>query len=160
MSKEAKLRVLNVVLVVVLLGLVWVLGAPDARAHVIKKKQCREYARMHSVVLSPLKPQKVARKKAYRACSRAARIHILTHGLPLPPLLAAIRECESGGNYLAQNSSSTASGAFQYLDSTWGGHMGYSRAMYAPRRIQDRRAIRDFTNVGTRPWEASRSCWG
>jgi hypothetical protein len=93
---------------------------------------------------------------------------MLQHPLPnLPALLVAIRACESGGgvfgryNYKADNASPTsdASGAYQYLDSTWGGHMGYSRALYAPPRIQDRRALRDIRNGGTSPWAASQSCW-
>lgn len=47
---------------------------------------------------------------------------------------ACIRKYESGGNYTAQNPSSTASGAYQFLDSTWQGVTGLpGRAMnYSP----------------------------
>ncbi len=70
-----------------------------------------------------------------------------------------IRKCESGNNYAAQNATSTASGAWQILDGTWGNFRGYSRAVYAPPEIQDERAIRIFQSGGTQPWAASYSCW-
>lgn len=49
-------------------------------------------------------------------------------------IAACIRKYESGGNYTAQNPSSTASGAYQFLDSTWQGVTGLpGRAMnYSP----------------------------
>lgn len=49
-------------------------------------------------------------------------------------IAACIRKYESGGNYTAQNPSSTASGAYQFLDSTWQAVTGLSgRAMnYSP----------------------------
>lgn len=79
-----------------------------------------------------------------------------------------IQGCESGGgahrppNYRAKNPRSTASGAAQYLDSTWAGYGGYRRAMDAPAEVQEERFQTDLANpkVGTRPWAASRHCWG
>lgn len=49
-------------------------------------------------------------------------------------IAACIRKYESGGNYTAQNPSSTASGAYQFLDSTWQAVTGLpGRAMnYSP----------------------------
>jgi hypothetical protein len=66
-----------------------------------------------------------------------------------PPggFLACVRRHESGGNYQAKNPVSTASGAYQFLDSTWrtlsarAGHNGYSHAASAPPHIQDAVAI-------------------
>lgn len=52
----------------------------------------------------------------------------------------SILECESGGNLVAENPRSTASGKWQFLDSTWAGYGGYARAMYAPEDVQDAKA--------------------
>src|SRR5262245_10900070 len=54
--------------------------------------------------------------------------------------LATIRAIESGGNYRAQNPTSSASGAYQFLDSTWNRYGGYSRAKDAPPNVQDEKA--------------------
>ena len=82
---------------------------------------------------------------------------------PLPAggaLLARIRWCESRNNYTAYNPRSGASGAYQYLKSTWAGYKGYSEARFAPPAIQDERAASDLARLGPRPWYASRRCWG
>lgn len=61
----------------------------------------------------------------------------------LGAFLAAVRSHESGGNYEAHNPSSTASGAYQFLDTTWrseaaaAGQPVTSRAMDAPPAVQD-----------------------
>lgn len=55
----------------------------------------------------------------------------------------ALRDVESSGNYQAvgvETDWGRASGAYQFLDSTWGGYEGYSRAADAPPAVQDRRA--------------------
>lgn len=75
-----------------------------------------------------------------------------------------IQGCESWGdpdappNYTAANKRSTASGAAQYLDSTWAGYGGYRRAMFAPPAVQEERFAADLA-IGTRPWASSRGCW-
>lgn len=82
-----------------------------------------------------------------------------------------VRSCESGPNgyathgraldynYSETNPSSTASGGWQFLDGTWANFMGYARALYAPRWVQDLKARRYIDANGLRPWAASRSCW-
>ena len=54
--------------------------------------------------------------------------------------LATIRAMESGGRYTATNPTSSASGAYQFLDTTWGGFGGYARAKDAPPAVQDQKA--------------------
>lgn len=77
----------------------------------------------------------------------------------LPAVLLRIRWCESRDDYRAENSRSTAAGAWQILDGTWNGHRGYHHASHAPRWVQDEKALLLYLDRGTSPWDASRSCW-
>lgn len=62
-------------------------------------------------------------------------------------IMATIRNRESGGDYRAKNPHSTASGAYQFIDSTWGGYGGYARAMDAPQAIQDAKARQHIQSI-------------
>lgn len=75
-------------------------------------------------------------------------------------ILDKIAKCESGGNYKAKNPKSTASGKYQFLDSTWANYKGYKHAKDAPASVQEERALIEYKKNGTRPWNASKSCWG
>ena len=66
-------------------------------------------------------------------------------GGTLPPCYVMMRE--SRGNIRAQNPRSTASGKWQFLDSTWRRHRGYAKARHAPEWVQDERA-RQLWNGG------------
>lgn len=59
-------------------------------------------------------------------------------GGDLPPCYVLKRE--SGGNPAAHNPSSSASGLWQFLDTTWAGFGGYARAMDAPASVQNEKA--------------------
>lgn len=129
-------------------------------------RDCGTYARMHLLVTG----SRTAARAAGRACRRALRRWQLAQPLPdsaIPPTLRRIRGCESLGDpnaapdYTAQNQTTTASGAYQYLDTTWGRHLGYTKARLAPPGVQDRRALRDF-NAGAADqlWASSKGCWG
>lgn len=73
---------------------------------------------------------------------------------------AAIISCESGGSATAQNSSSTASGLFQFINGTWKAYGGSTaRAKDASVAEQNRVFERAFADAGTTPWNASKSCW-
>lgn len=73
-------------------------------------------------------------------------------------LLAAIRRCESGGNYRATNGSHF--GAYQFDLSTWASVGGSGNPMDAAPAEQDMRAQTLMDQRGTQPWLASKSCWG
>jgi resuscitation-promoting factor RpfA len=80
-----------------------------------------------------------------------------------PSVLQAIKQCESGGNYTAVNPTSGASGAYQFLTSTWqslSAAAGYATAAAAPPAVQDAAALELYNEDGTSPWVSSESCWG
>jgi len=82
------------------------------------------------------------------------------NGVNVPIELLVIRCCESMNNYTVQNGVSTASGAYQFLNGTWANQYGVSRAMYATPAQQDMAAIAEWKRNGSRPWNASKDCWG
>ena len=71
----------------------------------------------------------------------------------LPPVLARIAECESGGDPSAVTSDGRYRGKYQYTRSTWksAGGRGSDPAK-APEAHQDRVAIRLYKARGTEPW--------
>jgi hypothetical protein len=79
------------------------------------------------------------------------------------PVLACIRrhESDTNGSYQAENPTSTASGAYQYIDATWrtmstrAGHPGTSHASEAQWWVQDAVALYTVLTVGTGPWAGS-----
>jgi hypothetical protein len=74
-------------------------------------------------------------------------------GGDLPPCYVMMRE--SGGNIRAQNPSSTASGKWQFLDSTWAGYGGYSSAYLAPESVQEAKARQLWAGgAGCSHWNA------
>lgn len=77
----------------------------------------------------------------------------------LPPEVLAraycIRDRESHGDYQAQNPSSTASGAWQFLDSSWiayGGSQFTPRAWMATPAQQDQVFLWAYAQSGLSPW--------
>jgi hypothetical protein len=76
-----------------------------------------------------------------------------------------IRGCESGNgpdgspDYRALNRRSGASGAYQFMDSTWGGRYGVAKARDASPAEQETAAYQLFVRSGTSPWSYSYRCW-
>ena len=86
----------------------------------------------------PRRRRPLRRGRRLRAAGRAAaRAPIPTE---LGAILATIRSMESGGDYTVSVTTSTASGAYGFLDSSWGGYGGYRRAKDAPPAVQDAKA--------------------
>lgn len=89
--------------------------------------------------------------QAIEAQRRAVQAH---------PFLTCVRAAESdrSGGYAAQNPYSSASGAYQFLDSTWrtvsvrAGYPGYARAVHAPWWVQDAVALWLYQNGGRSAW--------
>jgi hypothetical protein len=78
---------------------------------------------------------------ARRSTSRSAPAYEAGSGRcggDLPP--CSVMQRESGGNIRAQNPSSSASGKWQFIDSTWNGYGGYASAADAPEAVQDAKA--------------------
>lgn len=79
------------------------------------------------------------------------------------PVLVCIRrhESDTAGGYAAQNPRSSASGAYQFIDSTWrtlsaqAGHPGYSRAANAPWWVQDAVALHTIEHGGRSHWNGT-----
>lgn len=87
------------------------------------------------------------------------------NGVFVPEILLEIRWCESRDDYTAANTRSSARGGYQFLTGSWAayGHAaryGVSQAHYATPAQQDEAALITWRESGTRPWNASRHCWG
>lgn len=87
------------------------------------------------------------------------------HGVFVPPILLEIRFCESRDDYTAANRRSSARGGYQFLTLSWNsyGHSeryGVRSADLATPAQQDEAALITWERDGTRPWYASRHCWG
>ena len=112
-------------------------------------------------------PEEIALYGTMNADEQAAvKAHLQTP--PEPPahnppsgFLACVMRHESGGNYQAENPVSTASGAYQFLDSTWrtmsarAGHSGYSHAASAPPAVQDAVAIYTVNSGWSSAWNGT-----
>ena len=114
-------------------------GAPRAPAP--QRRGCgsapvaspRSTARRYGSVIRATTPASTARSPwSHRSLS------------PIPAelgaILATIKSMESGGDYTVAAATSTASGAYQFLDSSWGGYGGFARAKDAPPAVQDAKA--------------------
>jgi hypothetical protein len=68
---------------------------------------------------------------------------VIAYPSQIANILATIRYLESRGNYTAPPNKGRASGAYQFITSTWNNYGGYRDAYLAPPEIQDERAAAD-----------------
>lgn len=66
---------------------------------------------------------------------------------PIAVVLETIRTLESGRDYNAESPTSTASGAYQFVDGTWANYGGYAHASSAPPNVQDAKAAEHVTAI-------------
>ncbi|MGB0115129.1 MAG: transglycosylase family protein [Ilumatobacteraceae bacterium] len=69
--------------------------------------------------------------------------NVIAYPSQIANILATIRYMESRGNYSIPTNKGGASGAYQFITSTWNGFGGYSHAYLAPPEVQDQRAAAD-----------------
>lgn len=62
-------------------------------------------------------------------------------------ILATIRFMESRDDYTARAQNATASGAYQFVDATWGRYGGYASAWLAPAWVQDAKAREHLASI-------------
>lgn len=62
-------------------------------------------------------------------------------------IAATIRLLESGDDYTARAPGSSASGAYQFLDSSWADYGGYARSYLAPPAVQDAKAVENINAI-------------
>lgn len=60
------------------------------------------------------------------------------------------RKTTPTGNYQAKNPTTSASGAYQYINGTWNNYGGYPEARLAPKHVQDARANEDIARSLTK----------
>ena len=92
---------------------------------------------------------------AYRSILDEPRAHLasLTDDYEI---LEKVAWCESGWKAEAKNPNSTASGIFQFIESTW---LVWGKGEVFDPHDNIEAAVRLYEARGLKPWEASRICW-
>ena len=105
-------------------------------------------------------------KSTLNPARKAAPVFTSSSGGPdgIDAFMRALRDVESSGDYGAIGVATPwghATGAYQFLDSTWGGYAGYARAADAPPEVQDQRArelMQEYYNQFG-DWDSVAAAW-
>jgi hypothetical protein len=133
----------------------WRLLAALAKAEEVKvwEAAAKKAAAAEAAAKEAAEKEAAAQRAAEeQAAAEAAAARAATTTAPPPPPAAPSGRCggdlppcwvmmrESGGNITAKNPSSSASGKWQFINSTWDGFGGYAEAWMAPESVQDDKA--------------------
>ncbi len=77
----------------------------------------------------------------------APALHVTAFPEAMEHILATIRYLESRGIYTLPPNAGNASGAYQFIESTWDDYAGYPHAYLAPPQVQDERAASDVAAI-------------
>jgi hypothetical protein len=91
-------------------------------------------------------------RAAKRSASRRANTKKAVAAVPVPPHLAAIAQCESGGNPTAVSSNGMYHGKYQFSVATWAAVGGAGLPSRAPEAEQDKRAAMLYARSGPGQW--------
>jgi peptidoglycan hydrolase-like protein with peptidoglycan-binding domain len=83
-----------------------------------------------------------------------AEVRTAARAVRIPPALARIAQCESGGNPRAVSPDGTYRGKYQFDRATWRAMGGSGDPARASEAEQDRRALALFRARGAAPWPA------
>jgi len=88
-------------------------------------------------------PPTVATSSTTTTTAPPPQQNVIAYPDQIANILATIRYLESRGNYTIAPNKGNASGAYQFIESTWDGYGGYRHAYQAPPAVQDERAAAD-----------------
>ena len=165
------MRVLAVAFTIILLSLL-LSRVTTAKAPTIEYDETNQYLINHPQIVAPSKssnpsstktPSPIgsytgrhySKEEVVQLIKDYANQYRIPADLPL-----RVANCESGYNQFSKNKSSTASGVFQYIASTWrntaAGKLGVS-PFDADANVH--MAIKSIASGGIGNWAASKSCW-
>jgi hypothetical protein len=116
---------------------------PDIAGHVAAK-----HATQHLEKVELRQEAHVAK----RAAKRRAAAREAVAAVPVPPQLAAIAQCESGGDPGAVSSNGMYHGKYQFSVATWAAVGGKGLPSQAPEAEQDMRAAMLYARSGPGQW--------
>jgi hypothetical protein len=93
-----------------------------------------------------------AAKRSAKRRAAARKAIAAVPAVPVPPQLAAIAQCESGGNPAAVSSNGMYHGKYQFSVATWAAVGGSGLPSRAPEAEQDMRAAMLYARSGPGQW--------